>query len=407
YILQVAPRGNGGAAPRELEERIACFVKDLDAMAARAKEPLKAGIGRKFLMHKEYGSIVNQLNTDLNRAIQDFMMRGGAATEAAVEAGFSGTRDDIKTFHTKFADEIAAVSEGIFRTQLGVQELTQHTLTWSDHVTTNLARIGGGLTELSHDLRYSDREAAVLDQRLLQLPRAQARYDSQSRQGAVGCLDGTRMKVLQEIFDWIINEDPQSPRILWLCGLAGIGKSTIAHTIAEEADANSCLGASFFFSRDEADRRNPHLVYPTIASQLARLDINLKRLIAAAVEEDHEIGTLVIRKQFEKLISGPLTAWRGAKGPIVIVMDALDECSPGSGAEEILIRWTAELPKLPVPLRVLITSRPEFHIRRKFQSPSLRAISQQYILHDIEKSVVKEDIERFLRHRLTQMAEDQ
>lgn len=43
-------------------------------MAARAKEPLRAGIGRKFLMHKEYASVVNQLNIDLHRAIQEFMV---------------------------------------------------------------------------------------------------------------------------------------------------------------------------------------------------------------------------------------------------------------------------------------------------------------------------------------------
>ncbi|KAG8932226.1 hypothetical protein FRC01_000092 [Tulasnella sp. 417] len=102
----------------------------------------------------------------------------------------------------------------------------------------------------------------------------------------------------------------------------------------------------------------------------------------------------------------PLAAWRGAKGTIVIVMDALDECSPESGAEEILIRWAIELPEIPVSLKVLITSCPEFHIRTKFQALSLRTISQQYILHDIEKSVVREDIELFLRHHLNQIAEE-
>lgn len=41
-------------------------------MATRAKELLSAGTGRKFLMHKEHGSVVNQLNIDLHRAIQEF-----------------------------------------------------------------------------------------------------------------------------------------------------------------------------------------------------------------------------------------------------------------------------------------------------------------------------------------------
>ncbi|KAG9028235.1 hypothetical protein FS837_003941 [Tulasnella sp. UAMH 9824] len=411
YIHKVASQTSHGTIRPDLEERIACFVKDLNAMAARAKEPLRAGIGRKFLMNKEYGSVVTQLNADLHRAIQEFMMKGGAATEAAVEeilqsvqAGFSATRSEVKTTCAELSYEIAGVSERVYWTQMGVQELNQHTRTWSDQVTTSLYKIDVGLTGVSDDVRRV--EAAALDQRLLLLPRAHARYDSQSRQDAHGCLKGTRKKVLEEIYDWINSEDPKSPPILWLCGLAGIGKSTIAHTIAEETDADGRLGASFFFARDQAGRRNPQLVYPTIASQLARLDLELKKLIVAAVERDHEIGTLVMKKQFEKLISEPLAAWRGARGTIIIVMDALDECSLDSGAEEILIRWATELPKIPVPLKVLITSRPEFHIRRKFQSLTLRSISRPYILHDIEKSVVKEDIEMFLRHRLNQIAED-
>ncbi|KAG8932224.1 hypothetical protein FRC01_000090 [Tulasnella sp. 417] len=401
YIRKVASQANRGAVAPDLEERIASFVKDLEVMTARATTPLRARLGIKFLMNKEYASIVNQLNTDLHRAIQEFMLKGGAATQAAVEetlqsvqSGFSATRDDIRTAHTQLSNEVAGVSEQVYRTQLGVQELSQHTRTWSDNVAASLA---------------DDRqrvETATLDLRLLMLPRAQARYDSQSRQNAHGCLEGTRKKVLEVIHNWINSDDPESPRILWLCGLAGIGKSTIAHTIAESADNDHRLGASFFFSRDEADRRNPQLVYPTIASQLARLDHDLKRLVAAAVEKDHEVGTLVMKKQFEKLISEPLAAWRGAKDTIVIVMDALDECSPESGAEEILIRWAAELPKIPLPLKVLITSRPEFHIRERFKALSLRRISQPYILHDIEKKVVREDIELFLRHSLNQIAEE-
>ncbi|KAG8932227.1 hypothetical protein FRC01_000093 [Tulasnella sp. 417] len=418
YIRKVASQANQGVVGPDLEERIASFVKDIEVLTTQARKPLRAGFGQKFLMNKENASVVNQLNTDLHRAIQEFMMKGGAATEAAVEeilqsvqAGFSATRDnieatrgdvkatrddikatrdDIERSHAKLSNEVAGVSEQAYRIQSGVQELSQDTRTW--------------LSTSADDRQRA--EAAALNQHLRPLPRAQARYDSQSRQDAHGCLEGTRKKVLQEIYDWINNDDPESPRILWLCGLAGIGKSTIAHTIAEDTDAHHRLGASFFFSRDEADRRNPQLVYPTIASQLTRLDHELKRLVATAVEKDQDVGTLVMRKQFEKLISEPLAGWRGAKGTIVIVMDALDECSPESGAEEILIRWAIELPKIPVSLKVLITSRPEFHIRERFKALSLRTISQPYILHDIEKSIVREDIELFLRHRLNQIAEE-
>lgn len=127
YIRKVASQAKQGIASSDLEERLASFVKDLEAMTARAKEPLRAGLGRKFLMNKEYTSVVNQLNTDLHRAIQEFTMKGGATTEAAVgeilqsvQAGFSATRDDVKTAHTELSNELSGVSERVYRTQLGV-----------------------------------------------------------------------------------------------------------------------------------------------------------------------------------------------------------------------------------------------------------------------------------------------
>ncbi|KAG8964519.1 hypothetical protein FRC00_001932 [Tulasnella sp. 408] len=230
------------------------------------------------------------------------------------------------------------------------------------------------------------------------LPRAQARHDSASR--------GTRESILQEISAWI--DDPGAPPIFWLSGMAGIGKSTIAHTIAEQEDQKHQLGASFFFSRDEADRRNPHLVYSTIAFQLAGFDNSLRGPIIQALEQDADIGHAVMQKQFEQLILGPLGKFEGTSKTILFVLDALDECSPSSGAIEILSRWALGLPKISsqvgIMVKVLITSRPELHIHDQFNYSSLGSISQSFVLHDIEKSLVKADIQLFLTGRLADLA---
>ncbi|KAG9032237.1 hypothetical protein FS837_002779 [Tulasnella sp. UAMH 9824] len=252
------------------------------------------------------------------------------------------------------------------------------------------------------------REASRYAQTLIinRLPRAQARYDSASRVGANPCFQGTRSSILQEISSWI--EDPRAPLIFWLSGMAGIGKSTIAHTIAEQEDKKHQLGASFFFSRDEADRRNPHLVYPTIAFQLAGFDTSLREPITQALEQNTDIGHAMIQKQFEQLISGPLEKFKGTAKTILFVLDALDECSPSTEAREILARWALGLPNISnqvgVILKVLITSRPELHIHDEFNHSPLRLISQTFVLHDIKKSVVKTDIELFLAGRLADLA---
>ncbi|KAF9645043.1 hypothetical protein BDM02DRAFT_3078734, partial [Thelephora ganbajun] len=81
------------------------------------------------------------------------------------------------------------------------------------------------------------------------------------------CLRGTRETVLGKIESWV--RDFEKPPVFWLNGFAGTGKSTIAKTVSEQVFADGKLGASFFCSRDFEDRSNLHLIFPTLAFQLA------------------------------------------------------------------------------------------------------------------------------------------
>ncbi|KAF9441419.1 hypothetical protein P691DRAFT_779803, partial [Macrolepiota fuliginosa MF-IS2] len=90
--------------------------------------------------------------------------------------------------------------------------------------------------------------------------------DSSERDDPPRCHPDTRKEVRQKITTWRSN--PERDRsMLWLLGPAGVGKSAIAQTIAEECAADGSLGATFFFSRLN-NRNNPHSVIPTIVYQL-------------------------------------------------------------------------------------------------------------------------------------------
>src|SRR6266403_4727457 len=80
------------------------------------------------------------------------------------------------------------------------------------------------------------------------------------------CFGNTREALLKDISQWVPASD--KPPIYVLSGLAGIGKSTIAQTVAARSDNLHSLGASFFFSRAEVDRRNAQKFFTTIAYQL-------------------------------------------------------------------------------------------------------------------------------------------
>ena len=101
------------------------------------------------------------------------------------------------------------------------------------------------------------------------------------------CLDGTRTEILNEIVDWINNKDAATPRIFWLHGQAGKGKSAIAHTIALHAQNVSMLGSCFCFSRVRQHEGLHMKLFPTIAHDLAGRDLRVRRLLNEVVSKDY------------------------------------------------------------------------------------------------------------------------
>ncbi|KAF9505219.1 hypothetical protein BS47DRAFT_1374330 [Hydnum rufescens UP504] len=171
------------------------------------------------------------------------------------------------------------------------------------------------------------------------------------------------------------------PPVYWLNGLAGIGKSTIAKTVAERAQEKGMLGATFFFSRSDKPLRDPGLVLPTLAFQLAQSDSMLMEAIVDALKQDPGIGQRGLLSQLQGLILTPLLSISPHRRPTLLILDALDECEE-KGAAEILHLMFAHLARIPF-LRVLITSRPQPHLSSVFNRvPNLT----KTVLHDIEAS---------------------
>ena len=86
------------------------------------------------------------------------------------------------------------------------------------------------------------------------------------------CLDGTRVEILKEIVDWINDPDVNVPRIFWLHGQAGRGKSAIAHTIALQYKNSGGLCSCFCFARDRTPERQEEKMLSTIVRDLANRD---------------------------------------------------------------------------------------------------------------------------------------
>jgi len=227
-------------------------------------------------------------------------------------------------------------------------------------------------------------------------PRARgAGYQHGDRQG---CLTGTREVILDEIESWARDFD-KSP-IYWLNGLAGTGKSTIAQTIAEHLFADGRLGASFFCSRDFKDRSDLRFIFPTLSFQLAYKYPNFRSILIPLLQSEPDIGYESLHNQMERLIVTPL---KETDTPMVVVVDALDEClddEPQSAILSVLGRLVEEIPKV----KFFITGRPEPRIQSGFRLRLLQPLTKIFVLHMVEHSTINADIQRFLKSQLSGLA---
>jgi hypothetical protein len=229
----------------------------------------------------------------------------------------------------------------------------------------------------------------------------QAAYNSEARESATGCLPGTRAAILQEIREWV---DSGATPIFWLNGMAGTGKSSIAHTIALEYDRRKSLGASFFFSRYQQERRVTKYLFQTIAFHLGCAYPTLKVEIAKVLE-DRRVLTSNSRSQLQNLILDPISNVRDSFiTPIVVVLDALDECEEGADVSRVVELIFGELRARALPLKFLVTSRPEPFITSVFRSPEVTQEIHPFDLQNVHESCIQEDIRTFVQHELSRIA---
>ena len=213
-----------------------------------------------------------------------------------------------------------------------------------------------------------------------------------------GCLKGTREAVLNEIESW--SKDSNMSPVYWLNGLAGTGKSTIAQTIAERVFADGRLGASFFCSRDFKDRRNLRYIFPTLAFQLAHKYPEFRLILVPLLQSNPDIVHDSLYNQMEMLIVEPLSS---SNISTIIVIDALDECmdeEPQSAILSVMGRLVERIPNV----KFLITGRPEPRIQSGFRLGLLKPLTDIFVLHGVEPSVINMDIRLFLEQGLSELA---
>jgi NACHT domain len=170
--------------------------------------------------------------------------------------------------------------------------------------------------------------------------------------------------------DFIVNwaNNPESERTLVLFGQAGTGKSCIAHEVACRFDKMQRLSSSFVFRRGDGPK--PQDLFPTLVRDLSDRYPSFKAALREVIKNNTSLRhTQDYRRVFQSLLRDPLIGLH-IVGPIVIIIDALDESRDVAGSRGLHSFLAEHIVELPSNFRILITSRPESAIVDVFNRAS-------------------------------------
>ncbi|KAF5372285.1 hypothetical protein D9757_009635 [Collybiopsis confluens] len=220
-----------------------------------------------------------------------------------------------------------------------------------------------------------------------------ARYNCVDRDQ---CLDGTRVTVLEDIQNWFNDGEEQ---VYWLNGAAGMGKTTIALSIAHRLATNDQLFvATFFCSRELVDRKNASLIFPTLACQLASLSHEYHDALVDVVARFPYIRSALPHEQVQRLIIEPLKQCQ-LPNSIALIIDALDECDGERASEKILLALLQHVCSTP-SLKVFVSCRPAAYVETLLSAGEHR---RMFKLHHVPASIINSDLQLFYHRQLEEI----
>lgn len=229
-----------------------------------------------------------------------------------------------------------------------------------------------------------------------------------------GCLAGTRAEIVDGSMDWAIGAPPRANRpkhldvldsacdVLWLCGVAGVGKSSIAISLAKALRKMGLLGSLYSFQAANQATWNPTNLFSTISRDLAERDHFLRQRLIKIIRKADSVAraTLSPTNQFEKFLL-PLLARDKDQitvEPIVVIIDAFDECGDIRSRKELLNILTQRAHELPGGVRFIITSRYEADVQEALASRPKNVCFLK--MEHVPKDSTEQDIDAYVHDTL-------
>ncbi|KAL5513808.1 hypothetical protein ACEPAH_4209 [Sanghuangporus vaninii] len=200
------------------------------------------------------------------------------------------------------------------------------------------------------------------------------------------CFKGSRLDTLRAIEAW--SESKSSTQIFWLCGSPGLGKTTIAHTVAKQfRDQNRLAG--YFFPVNE---QSPDRIMPTIAYQMAKwhadYHANILNVLRGREELDLYSG---LSSQFDLLMKRPISEMSMRSPPVhkplIIVLDGLENCTNMKDCRRSFVDYIIDIAMLVPWIKVFVSSRNLEDIELRFRRVEVLSLSIDNPMLDLHHDI--------------------
>ncbi|KAK0671872.1 YVTN repeat-like/Quino protein amine dehydrogenase [Cercophora samala] len=171
--------------------------------------------------------------------------------------------------------------------------------------------------------------------------------------------------------DWIFKTEPfinwmddnlPKPRVLWVHGNAGTGKSILSSSVVNHLEQLGKPCYYFFVQFKDEKKRGLSLLLRSLASQLVSSNLEYADKIRELEVAGVDVKTAHFRNLWWWLFRETLFRMK-LRRPLYLIIDGLDEAdSPGA-----LLKLLADLHVATIPIRVLIMSRKTHEISTAFQ----------------------------------------
>jgi hypothetical protein len=216
-----------------------------------------------------------------------------------------------------------------------------------------------------------------------------------------GFLIGSRDWILRKIEVWLNGSaNDQSTlsacHLFWIRADAGMGKSVLAAKVAK-VYSEFVIG-TVFFSFSETKLSNPEIIIRSLAYQISeKYPEVIEDMLAVKTTKINELFEQLIIEPMKKINSNAAQSATVAPCYLLLIIDALDECTEGKERDDLLHFINSSLlVKLPNYVRVLITSRPEPDIIESLTSFKPYEVSENDENH-------QKDLELYIRTILSRI----